>query len=163
MFEKIINLFKKVIKFFCMIDIIVCPILGFIWGGIAENNYRTAFSLPFAILGIFLGVGFVFLCKFLLAPILVLFEINDKLEFICKNMGTQNKSSVIEELNTANKNDEEAIVNIEKPAIIEIKKKEVTEEMIKKATSRGCWICKNCGEENINKRTVCSNCGKEIF
>ena len=41
MFEKIINLFKKVIKFFCMIDIIVCPILGFIWGGIAENNYRT--------------------------------------------------------------------------------------------------------------------------
>lgn len=161
MFEKIISLFKKVVKFLCVIDIIACPILGFIWVGLAENSYKTSFSFPSAILGAFLGLVFVFFWKLLLAPILVLFEINDKLEFICKNIGTQNKSTIIEKLNVANKNEEETIINIEKPAVIEIKKKEVTAEMIEKANSKDCWICPNCGEENINKRTVCSNCGKE--
>lgn len=161
MFKRTIDLFKKVIKFFWTIDIIVCPIIGFIIGGREAATGRIAFSFPFAILGAFLGVGFVFLFRFGFTPILVLFEINDKLEFICKNMGTQNKSTIIEKLNVATKNDEETMINIEKPAVIEIKKKEVTEEMIKKAASKGCWICKNCGEENINKRTICSNCNME--
>ena len=87
----------------------------------------------------------------ILPPIMVLFEINDKLDFLVrkeKKVSEKDKKNEEEIITTENEDCVEKVDENQKPVM------ERTDD------DNVFWICKGCGEKNWNTLIYCEHCGK---
>lgn len=87
----------------------------------------------------------------ILPPIMVLFEINDKLDFLVrkeKKVSKKDKKNEEEIITAENEDCEETVDENQKPVM------ERTDD------DTVFWICKGCGEKNWNTLIYCEHCGK---
>lgn len=155
----LISCYRKIMNFLLKISFYAAPIIiGLVS---AVSSYAVKHSV-WAVLGgfvvgaVFGFIGAVVAAFIVIPPVLVLFEINENLVKIHKEIKKDEELGNSESASSKkNKND------LEKFPVNEIKKQEITDERIAEAQKHGCWICSKCGEENPNMREICSNCGTE--
>ena len=87
----------------------------------------------------------------ILPPIMVLFEINDKLDFLVKKEKKVSKKD---------KKNEEEIITTENEDCVETVDENQKPVMERTDDDNVFWICKGCGEKNWNTLIYCEHCGK---
>ena len=87
----------------------------------------------------------------ILPPIMVLFEINDKLDFLVKKEKKVSKKD---------KKNEEEIITTENEDCVEKVDENQKPVMERTDDDNVFWICKGCGEKNWNTLIYCEHCGK---
>ena len=117
-----------------------CWIFAILLGiGMAIGFYIIFYEDLAAVGGFFVGVIIALLFELnFVVPMTVLFEINDKLDILCKSEKKLNNKSVLK----SNNNNEQ----------------DISDEDFSDA-----WVCEKCGKENIDNQNSCEFCGKKRF
>lgn len=88
-----------------------------------------------AVLGFLVGVAIAFWFELnFVVPFTILFEINDKLDILCKTTKNTNNNGVIKSTNN-----------------------NVAQDF------SDAWVCEKCGKENIDNQNSCDFCGEKRF
>ena len=117
-----------------------CWIFAILLGiGMAIGFYIIFYEDLAAVGGFFVGVIIALLFELnFVVPMTVLFEINDKLDILCKSEKKLNNKSVLK----SNNNNEQ----------------DISDEDFSDA-----WVCEKCGKENIDNQNSCEFCGEKRF
>lgn len=117
-----------------------CWIFAILLGiGMAIGFYIIFYEDLAAVGGFFVGVIIALLFELnFVVPMTVLFEINDKLDILCKSEKKLNNKSVLK----SNNNNEQ----------------DISDEDFSDA-----WVCEKCGKENIDNQNSCDFCGEKRF
>ena len=117
-----------------------CWIFAILLGiGMAIGFYKIFYEDLAAVGGFFVGVIIALLFELnFVVPMTVLFEINDKLDILCKSEKKLNNKSVLK----SNNNNEQ----------------DISDEDFSDA-----WVCEKCGKENIDNQNLCEFCGENRF
>ena len=117
-----------------------CWIFAILLGiGMAIGFHNIFYEDLAAVGGFFVGVIIALLFELnFVVPMTVLFEINDKLDILCKSEKKLNNKSVLK----SNNNNEQ----------------DISDEDFSDA-----WVCEKCGKENVDNQNSCDFCGEKRF
>lgn len=117
-----------------------CWIFAILLGiGMAIGFYKIFYEDLAAVGGFFVGVIIALLFELnFVVPMTVLFEINDKLDILCKSEKKLNNKSVLK----SNNNNEQDISDEDFSDV---------------------WVCEKCGKENVDNQNSCDFCGEKRF
>ena len=146
------RVYRKLTDIFCWVWLIGFTVFMAI---VFKESMEWLFDDWAVFVGVIAGLVIGFWTELIiLPPIMVLFEINDKLDFLVrkeKKVSKKDKKAILTnddvEL-TENEDCVETVDENQKPVI------EKTEDDI------NFWICKGCGEKNWNTLIYCEHCGK---
>ena len=143
------RVYRKLTDIFCWVWLI-----GFtVFMAIVFNESMDWLFYDWAVfVGVIAGLVIGFWTELIiLPPIMVLFEINDKLDFLVrkeKNVSEKDKKNEEEIITTENEDCVEKVDENQKPVM------ERTED------DNVFWICTGCGKKNSDTLIYCEHCGK---
>ncbi len=166
------RVYRKLTDIFCWVWLIGFTVFMAI---VFKESMEWLFDDWAVFVGVIVGLIIGFWTELIiLPPIMVLFEINDKLDFLVrkeKKVSKKDKKNEEEIITTENEDCVETVVkendsldenlgNSENSENSEKVVEELRPVIEKTEDDINFWICKGCGEKNWNTLIYCEHCGK---